>query len=262
MEGIDMAIKYRHDPDLEFLQHCENEDLKVLVDFLTTGKDKKPRWTERLSVEPRFKECGDKYNTIWDLITGEVQLFGADTIVSLARGRKGVLYHGILIRVAKRLRVNFNDKSPVDTIELNLLMKVVEKSLDKMSEEEKREFAKTMNLKVENLSAAVIMAALQTAVRVGGFEAYQLALVVANSIARALVGRGLSIAANAGLTRVIGIFAGPIGWGVTAILTVPMISGPAYRILVPATVQIAYMRQKYLQALNAKQEAERASRLH
>ena len=241
-----MAIKYKKDPDLEFLQLCENEDLKVLVDFLTRGKNKKLRWTERLSVEPRFKECGEDYKKVWDLIAGELQLCGADSIASLVRRGEGVLYRDILIAAAKRLKVNFNPKSSVDKIELNLLMKVVEKSLEKMTDEEKREFAKAMNLKVEQLSAAVIMAALQTAIRVGGFEAYQLALVVANALSRALLGRGLALGVNAGLTRMISIFAGPIGWAITFILTVPLISGPAYRVTVPSVIQIAYMRQKYL----------------
>ena len=75
---------------------------------------------------------------------------------------------------------------------------------------------------------------------------YQIAMVVANGVAKALLGRGLTIAANAGLTRAIGIMAGPIGWAISALITIPAISGPAYRVTLPAVIQIAAMRQQML----------------
>jgi hypothetical protein len=31
-------MAYRTDPDLEFLQFCGNDDLRILVDFLTKDK--------------------------------------------------------------------------------------------------------------------------------------------------------------------------------------------------------------------------------
>jgi hypothetical protein len=38
-----------------------------------------------------------------------------------------------------------------------------------------------------------------------------------------LVGRGLSLVANAALQRVVGVLFGPIGWIITAVLTLPLI---------------------------------------
>ena len=52
-----MGIKYREDPDLQFLQFCEDDDLSVLVDILTKTKKNKHRKTEELSGEKRFEEC-------------------------------------------------------------------------------------------------------------------------------------------------------------------------------------------------------------
>ena len=75
---------------------------------------------------------------------------------------------------------------------------------------------------------------------------YQVAMIVANAVAKALLGRGLALAANAGLARMIGIFAGPVGIAITALLTIPAISGPAFRVTLPAVVQIAAMRQQLL----------------
>ena len=152
----------------------------------------------------------------------------------------------MLINTCKKLKVNFNAKSDVTKIEMNLLMKIVDDSLEKMTNAEKREFAKGLNLNLTNFTSAAIMSALQAAIRMGGFASYRIALIVANSIAKYLLGRGLTLAANAALTRWMAVFAGPIGWAVSAILTLPIISGPAYRVVMPGVIQVAYMRQKHI----------------
>ena len=80
----------------------------------------------------------------------------------------------------------------------------------------------------------------------GGFMSYQIALIVANPVARAITGQGLKMATNAGISRVIGVAAGPIGWIITGLLTVPAISGPAFRVTLPCVIQIAAIRQQML----------------
>ncbi len=45
-----------------------------------------------------------------------------------------------------------------------------------------------------------------------------IAVTVANGVTRAVLGHGLRVAANAGLTRTIGIFAGPIGWDYNGVM--------------------------------------------
>ena len=88
------------------------------------------------------------------------------------------------------------------------------------------------------------MAALQVAIKASGFGSYKLAAVVANAVAKALLGRGLAFGATAGMMRTISVFAGPIGWAITAIWTAFDLGSPAYRVTVPCVIQIAYMRQK------------------
>jgi len=240
-----MAIKYRGDSDLEFLKKCDDNDLGILVDFLTKDKEGTLRITEQLTSEERFKECKKRFSKVWDLLAGELQLFGADTIVSSIRGT-GVFYREVLTDVCDKLKVNYNLKSPIEKIENNLLLKIVEDSLEKMSEEEKREFVKGFNLNTANFSTVAIMAALQAAINLGGFASYQLAVVVANAVARQLIGRGLVLAANAGIVKGMALFAGPIGWVIAGLFTLPMITGPAYRVTIPSVIHVAYMRQKML----------------
>jgi uncharacterized protein YaaW (UPF0174 family) len=238
-------MAYREDSDLVFLKYCDDDDLAILVEFLTKTKGGRERYTEELLSNEIFKNRKN-YQGVWELIAGELQCFGADSIVTFFRWGKGVLYREILMDVCGKLKVNYNKKSSIEQIENNLLLKIVEDSLEKMTEEEKREFAMQMNLNVANLSAASIMAVLQVAVRVGGFASYQMAVIIANTVARVVAQRGLTLAGNQMLARGLAVLAGPIGWVITAILTFPIITGTAYRITIPSVIQVAYMRRKLL----------------
>lgn len=86
---------------------------------------------------------------------------------------------------------------------------------------------------------------MQLLINVTGFKAYQLSVIVANMVAKAVLGRGLALAGNAALVRGLAIFAGPIGWLITGLLTAPLISGPAYRVTIPCVIHIAMLREKY-----------------
>lgn len=237
-----MAIKFRDDPDLKFLQFCDNDDLSILVDILK-GSEEDKRISEELSADDGFQGCDGDYKSVWEVIAGELQLFGGDTAINIVRGH-GVSYREILIDACKKLKVNFNKKSDTSIIEMNLLLKVLEKSLDEMSEAEREELAKQFELRIKDFTPNSVMIALQAAIKAGGFKSYQLALIVANGIARALLGRGLPIAANVAITKYLAVFAGPIGWAISALLTAPLITGPAFRVTIPACIQVAYMRQK------------------
>jgi len=87
-----------------------------------------------------------------------------------------------------------------------------------------------------------------TALRLGGFGTYKMAVVVANAVAKSLLGRGLTFAGNATLTRTLGVALGPIGWIITALWTAIDIASPAYRVTIPCVIQVAYMRLKFQEA--------------
>ena len=85
-------------------------------------------------------------------------------------------------------------------------------------------------------------AAFAAIFRSGGFASYQLAVIIANSLAKVVLGRGLSLAANAMLTRVLSLASGPLGV-LMGLLTVWQVFGPAYRVTVPAVTYVASLRQ-------------------
>ena len=234
------------DNDLLFLRNADSSDLKVLVDYLTKGKDGETRLTEELTMTENYKKYyPEQLQLMADDIATELQLYGGNTFMNILRGH-GVEYRELLIDVCKRLKVNFNKESSIEMIEYNLLQKILLDSLENMTIEELKKILDEMNIPTQGYGKQAFVAALQMAIKRGGFSAYKIAVIVANAVSRALIGRGLTIAANAAITRWLSVFAGPIGWTVTAIWTAIDIAGPAYRVTIPSVVQIAYMRIKMI----------------
>ncbi len=232
------------DKDLIFLRNADGSDLKVLVDYLTKTKDGENRFTEDLTMTENYKKYyPDQLQLMAEDIAEELQLYGGNTFMNILRGH-GVEYRELLIDVCKRLKVNFNKESSIEMIEYNLLQKILLDSLENMTIEELKKILDEMNIPTQGYGKQAFVAALQMAIKRGGFSAYKIAVIVANAVSRALIGRGLTIAANAAITRWLSILSGPIGWTVTAIWTAIDIAGPAYRVTIPAVVQVAYMRIK------------------
>lgn len=113
--------------------------------------------------------------------------------------------------VASRIRAEFDYESPIKEIESAILIKLLESAYAKMDETEREELLRTLGVKYGRLPAALPIAAVQAIIQLQGFAAYQAAVIVANAVARAIFGRGLALAANAGLARGMGMLAGPIG---------------------------------------------------
>ena len=239
-----MGIKYREDEDLVFMQYCQEDDLKILTRYLTYGKNGLPEPSSELLENSNFKLLdgqSDQHIKSWNLIAGELQHFGGDTFVNMVRGT-GVEYKETLRDVCDKMKVKYKKESSAYEIENDLLQKLIKDSWEQMSEDQQHELLNQIGLDA-SLKSAAGLAALQTAIKLGGFVSYQISLVIANAVAKALIGRGLTFIANQALVRTLSVFAGPIGWAFAAITALPAISGPAYRVTIPAVIQVAYMRR-------------------
>ncbi|MET0858999.1 MAG: DUF3944 domain-containing protein [Telluria sp.] len=245
-------MAYRYDPDLEFFEKLESSDLNDLVHCLTQDKDGTVRLTEELTGAPAYKQHAPDHHQYWELIAAEIQCFGANSLVTMFRGGKGVEYREVLMDVCDKMKVNYNKEASVERIENCLLLKVLNDALEKMSPEELRQLAESVGVKnVGLLTSEGMLGVFQAVFRSGGFKSYQLTLVIVNAVLKAMIGRGLSLAGNAALTRTIGILTGPIGWAVTGIWTAVDIASAAYRVTIPAVIQVAALRQKHLYAMQA-----------
>lgn len=247
-------MAYRYDPDLEFLAECSDEDLEDLVYCLTHDKDGSVRFTEELLSSDKYKRYAPQHSKYWEEIAAEIQCFGANTFATLLRGGEGVLYKEVLTDVCDKMKVNYNSNSSVERIEQHLLSKILEDALEQMSSDELKELASSIGLNnTGDITKQFLLGSFQAIFRMGGFKSYQLTLIVVNAVIKALIGRGLSFAGNAALTRTMSILAGPIGWVITGLWTAIDIAGPAFRVTIPAVIQIAALRQKVLYANIADQ---------
>ncbi|HEY9281630.1 MAG TPA: DUF3944 domain-containing protein [Eoetvoesiella sp.] len=236
-----MALNFRPDTDLELLQSVGEADLRTLARYMTHDSDNKERRTSELLAQKDFMALdGDplQYSKSWKLIAAELQYFGGDTAINMVR-RTGVLYSELLTDVAKHIGVKSIKNKTVKEIELELIGHVLGDAWSKMDEAQRLELLTSIGI---NVAPALGLAAIQAAIKTGGFAAYKLAAIVANAVARTLLGKGLTFAATGVMMRGISLFAGPVGWAVTALFALPAVTGPAYRVTVPAVLHIAYLR--------------------
>ncbi|MBS0895562.1 DUF3944 domain-containing protein [Tatumella sp. JGM130] len=240
-----MAV-YRNDPDLNLLGQCSNEELQLLVSILTTDpRDGDTRWTESLTGTSEYRVLAPQHRLYWQLIAAELQRYGANTLMSLARLGQGVVYREILEDVCDKLDVNYNLKSTTETIELSLLMKVLEKSLDQMTPENLAAFSRTMQLELTNPTPQLIIMAVQAAIRTSSLAALEIATVMSASVITSLGGIatwGTVVVAS----RALSVIAGPVAMVLSSAWMISDITGPAYRVTIPACIIVAWLRQQHI----------------
>lgn len=234
---------YRYDSDLEIFQECSSEELNDLVQLLIYDKDGAQRITENLTSFEEYKKYSPDHKKYWQKIAEEIQHYGGNSFVNVFRGT-GVLYREVLYDVCDKMKVNYNKNASTMRIEDQLLGKLLEEAIEKMDDEERRKLAKEIGLNnTASFSAESLMGCFFAVFQMGGFKSYQLTVIVANAILKALVGRGLSFGGNMVLTRTASILTGPIGWVIAGLWTAVDIAGPAYRVTIPAVIQVAYLRK-------------------
>lgn len=172
---------------------------------------------------------------------------GSHDFAYLVRGFEGVDYPEILRDVCEKLKLeNLKKEDTEDAVRANeeaLVGKMFESIWEQMSQAEREELLKSMNVGGDaRLGGTAALTAI-LAGSLGGFTTYQVAVIVANMVSRALIGRGLAFAGNAALTRGIGAMLGPVGWIASGVWLASDLASPAYRTTVPAVLQVAFLRQ-------------------
>lgn len=243
------------DEDLvPLLRQASSEELDPLVEYII----KKGGVTAQLQRTQRYRQfsVSRDHCKYADDIAAEIQKFGANTFWSHAfRKGRGKKYRKILKKVAKRCGVRAGWWDETAEIEERVLKTVLTKASERMTDQQRHELLSTLNIqRLPGSSGLVGTAALQTAIQAAGFAPYKLAVIVANGTANALLGHGLAFAANAGLTKAVALFAGPVGWAFDAVWGGMIAAGPAYRVTIPCVVQVALIRQSMLRK---QQEEER-----
>lgn len=228
---------------MELLTQSSADDLSTLVDYLTdAGKGRISMATGTCSKLIAAQARGSYSSDTLSTLSAELCRFGGNSILNLFRGGEGVPYREVVRDVLEHLKGSCDKDEPVESMELKILERMAIEAWKKMDPEQRTAFQAELGLK--NVAGSAALAAVLAAIKLGGFASYQIALQVANTMSRMMLGKGLTLAANAGLTRTLAAAAGPIGWVVTGLWTAYDLASPAYRVTVPCVVHIAYMRQK------------------
>lgn len=209
---------------------------------------------DKNDVRPLVKYLGMD-ETVLDCAIGEqraaatkianyLRQMGSHDIGTVLRGGEGVAYDKIVFDVGKKLKAKVTQSNSVEANEEQILLKMFEDSLERMTEDEKRSILLSMGVKEGSIPyGPLAVAVVQNLLReLGGFSIYRTTVIVANLVSRSVLGSGLSFATNAALTRAVGAILGPVGWIATGLWLAYDLAGPAYRKVVPAVIHVALLR--------------------
>lgn len=221
--------------DLKFLEECSNEQLKLLADFIIFDNDGKKRLTEELSKVDNFESnYPNNIKILLPNIIDELQRFGGNSIFNRWRGH-GVSYREILEDVCKKLKVNYNKANSTELLEQYMLQKFLIMSIDKMTDEDARHLSANLTKDALKNQIGMLKSGSPIFIRL-------ITMLVANLAAKWGLKQAAGLAARFAGSRAFAVLTGPIGWILTGIWTAFDIAGPAYRVTVPCTITIAYLR--------------------
>ena len=224
---------------INFLKTCTNEELEPLVKILTDSVN------SDLSIHEKYKQYHPNHQKYIDEVIHDYETFGGNTFANMFRGY-GVGYKEILADVCKQMKANIPKNAEIDTMEKALILKLTEEAIEKMTAEEREEFAKGIDPKATNFSKNAVTILAQIIIKQAGFKAYQLLMKIIYTIGTKILGKTVPWIVYQSSAKWLSAFAGPLGLILTAGWTIIDIAGPAYRITIPATIYIASLRQAKL----------------
>ena len=230
------------DKDLRFLSSCENEDLRVLCDILTHDRLGNIRITEQLTATDEYnRNYPEDMLFLVPQISNELLKYGSNTLATFWHNEPDS-YETVLRRVCKQMDVRTMEQDSVAKMEHNLLTTLCQDTLNKMSERELRLLANENGIPDKTLTRQALTAALLMAIRTSRAVLTRVAARIIQYIVEIITVRGVATAGIETATRAVGGVLGPIGWIALGAWTVYDITSPAYRVCVPAVLQVAYMR--------------------
>jgi len=247
----------RTDYDLQFLQYCENEDLRTLCDILTHDNKGRVRLNEQLMNKDSYiASYPDNMDGMWEDIASELQRFGGNTILNFFHHGHGPSYESIVEDVCRTMKVPYGEHDTAEEMEKNLLLSLTEKMLMDMSQEELEQMILDLNIKDFNLNKQIAAGSILLLARVSRGWFVKIFDYIIRQVSQRLLGRGIIQLGGQVGKRSVGAILGPIAWVALSAWTVWDIAGPAYRVVVPAIIQVAYMRNKHnVQSTNAESNA-------
>ena len=226
------------DKDLAFLKECSNEQIKLLADFIIYDTDGKKRITEEISNTKEFQlYYPNNMLALLPSIINELQLFGGNSIANSVR-KHGVSYRTILEDVCDLLKKKKKKNIPTDLLEQYLLQKVLVMSVDKMSENDIHHISDKLTKEELKNQIGLLKAGSPLFIKLT-------TMIIGNLAVKYGLKQAAGFVAKFAGGRMFALLTGPVGWIIAGVWTAVDIAGPAYRVTVPCTLTIAYLRTVY-----------------
>ena len=231
------------DRDLSFLAHCDNSELQKLCDILTHDQNGHLRLTEHLtSKEVYLENYPEQMQSLAPAIADELLRFGSNSIATALRYNTPDSYETVVRRVCRQMKVKVGKYDNVATMEYALLEELCESGLKSLTLEELRTVADQLDIPAKGLTKQAIAAAILAAMRISPIFFRRVAVSMTYEFLSFVIGRGVAVAGARSLQRSLGVLAGPLGWIILTGWTAWDIASPAYRVCIPAVIQVALMR--------------------
>jgi len=249
------------------IDKMENEEKGILKCVLCYGKKLQEEAGKIINSPDELKKYGKDITSDWvstqleDIFTEGIGIIDVFKDISYNYGKQlDVTINEVLVKSLKVTKPMFSKDA--GTVEGAIQREgwIVEKLMDSliinMDEDARKELTNQIGEmlkekgidadKAAQVSTAILTGGLTAARAILGFNFHILVAQMANLIVRLLVGRGLTLAANAALQRVVGFLFGPIGWIITAITALPLlttlINPRGYEKYIPAVFIIGVTR--------------------
>ena len=142
------ALKMAYDADLTpLLNKCNNEDLEPLVQYIV----EKGSVSETLSTDDLYEQYYPDHTKYINVIVEEIQDFGGDSFVNIFRGG-GPQYREILMDVADKFDVEYDDDDSTEQIEQFLVITVFMMMYNELDEKDKQTIQADTNIDIEQIN--------------------------------------------------------------------------------------------------------------
>ena len=229
---------------MSFLDDCSNEELDPLVQIIV----KRGGFNEGLTYDDDYRKNYPNHRAYVRLIQQEILEYGNNSFSTLFdylfSSTLGITYKQILMDVCGKMDISYNSSDSIEKIENQLLGKTFEGAFKDLSDSDKKAIVYDLEMR-EGLTDKISASNFIKLFNMGGFESYKMSVIIANSISKLIVGKGLSLAANAALTKGLSILvSAPVAW-LTTLWGLYSAAGPNYKVTIPAVTYIAAIRRTH-----------------
>lgn len=226
--------------DFNILDEMTNEELDVIVKLIV----EKGWQTESLSKDNDYKKYCPDHKKYVDKIKNELSLMGGDTIANVARFLMGksssISYREMLKDVCKKLKIEYEDSMLDEELERDLLATVLKRAFDKLSDVERNVLLEILG---ENSNEVTLNNLFYKIFADDNEKKYILSVLVSNTLAKTICGKDLSLLNDIKTINELKVLTSPLSSILMNVDKTYDITGPAYRITLPAIVYMASMKQ-------------------